>query len=86
VITGALSIIYMVAWLLGIGQVRGFTTLALLQLFAISMNAMFLGIMGEYLGRIFDNVRGHPLAVVEKTFESGRETISLPHMTKRAHL
>jgi dolichol-phosphate mannosyltransferase len=69
----------MAAWLLQIGsEVRGFTTLVMLQLFAISMNAMFLGIMGEYIGRIFNNVRGHPLAVVEKVIEKGVETAYSP--------
>lgn len=78
-ITGVLSIFYLTAWLLKIGpQIRGFTTLVLLQLFAISMNAMFLGIMGEYVGRIFNNVRGHPLAIVEKVIEKGVETASSP--------
>jgi glycosyltransferase involved in cell wall biosynthesis len=78
-VTGVLSIFYLAAWLLQIGsEVRGFTTLVMLQLFAISMNAMFLGIMGEYIGRIFNNVRGHPLAVVEKVIEKGVETAYSP--------
>src|SRR5262249_52107956 len=76
-VTGILAIFYLAAWLLQIGsEIRGFTTVVLLLLFAISMNAMFLGILGEYIGRIFNNVRGHPLAVVEKTIENGVETSS----------
>lgn len=74
IVTGIHSAIYLVSWLLQIGPAfRGFTTLVLLQLFAVSMNAMFLGILGEYVGRIFDNVRGQPLAVIEKSFEKGSE-------------
>ena len=74
-ITAVLGMLYLVKWLFKIGgEARGFTTLVLLQLFAISMNAMFLGIMGEYIGRIFTNVRGHPIAIVEKTIENGVET------------
>jgi dolichol-phosphate mannosyltransferase len=77
VITGVLCLLYAAAWLLQIGpQVRGFTTLALLQLFSISLNATFLGIIGEYIGRIFDNVRGHPIAIVEKVIEKGVEVDS----------
>jgi dolichol-phosphate mannosyltransferase len=76
-VTGGLAIFYLGAWLLQIGpELRGFTTLVLLQLFAISMNAMLLGIMGEYIGRIFNNVRGYPLAIVEKAIEKGVETAS----------
>jgi hypothetical protein len=37
---------------------------------------MFLGIIGEYIGRIFDNVRGHPIAIVEKVIEKGVEVDS----------
>lgn len=77
--TAVLSVFYMAAWLFQFGsEARGFTTLVLLQLFAISMNAMFLGIMGEYIGRIFNNVRGHPIAIVEKSVEKGVETSYSP--------
>jgi dolichol-phosphate mannosyltransferase len=75
VIMSLLCIVYIGVWIFGVGnELRGFTTLVLLQLFAITMNAIFLGIVGEYIARIFDNVRGHPLAVVEKSIEAGVET------------
>jgi polyisoprenyl-phosphate glycosyltransferase len=75
--TAALSIVYFASWLFGIGvESRGFTTLVLLQLFAITMNAFFLGVLGEYVGRIFNNVRGHAIAVVERRIENGVES---PH-------
>jgi dolichol-phosphate mannosyltransferase len=78
-VTGVLAIIYFGMWLLQTGrEVRGFTTLVLLQLFAISMNALLLGIMGEYISRIFDNVRGHPFAIIEKAIEKGAETAYPP--------
>jgi dolichol-phosphate mannosyltransferase len=78
-LTGALSIAYVGSWLFGISsEARGFTTVVLLQLFAISMNALFLGVMGEYIGRIFNNVRGHPVGIVEKKIESGVESPYLP--------
>jgi dolichol-phosphate mannosyltransferase len=79
VVSIVLGIVYMGAWLLKIEpEIRGFTTLVLLQLFAISMNAIFLGIMGEYLGRVFNNVRGHPIAIIEKSIENGVETAYSP--------
>jgi dolichol-phosphate mannosyltransferase len=82
-VTGVLSIAYLVAWLFEIGTtVRGFTTIVLLQLFAIALNALFLGIMGEYIGRIFNNIRGHPIGIVEKKIESGVESPYLSHETK----
>lgn len=50
----------------GIDWPRGFTTLAVLTLFGISVNALFLGIIGEYLGRIYQQVKKRPLVVVEE--------------------
>ena len=74
-ISALLFVWYGVGWLLGIGPIpKGFTTLALLQLFAIGMNAFLLGVMGEYVARIFENVRGPGGAIVERTIEFGLET------------
>ncbi len=78
-LTGVLSIVYFSTWFFAIGkEARGFTTLVLLQLFAIAMNAVFLGIIGEYIGRIFNNVRGHPIGVIEKKIENGVELVARP--------
>jgi polyisoprenyl-phosphate glycosyltransferase len=46
----------------------GFATLAILQLLTIGLNAVFIGIVGEYVGRIYDQIRVRPLTVVERTF------------------
>ena len=43
-----------------------FATLAVLQLMGLSLNAMFLGIIGEYLGRVYQQVKRKPLTVVER--------------------
>jgi glycosyltransferase involved in cell wall biosynthesis len=43
----------------------GFTTLAALILMSISINAMLLGIIGEYLGRMYRQVRESPLTIIE---------------------
>ncbi len=45
----------------------GFTTTAVLILFGISLNSIFLGIMGEYIGRIYIQMRRRPLTIMEKT-------------------
>jgi hypothetical protein len=46
---------------------RGFTTTTVLILTGICLNALLLGVIGEYLGRIYIQVKGHPLVVIEKT-------------------
>jgi dolichol-phosphate mannosyltransferase len=47
----------------------GFMTTVILQLLTIAINALFLGIMGEYIGRTYNNVRGLPLTIVERRIE-----------------
>lgn len=47
----------------------GFTTLALFSLFGISLNALLLGIIGEYLGRIYKQVKKGPLTLIESSLE-----------------
>jgi dolichol-phosphate mannosyltransferase len=49
----------------------GFATTTILILFGISMNAIFLGIIGEYLARIYDIMRRRPLAVIEEAINIG---------------
>jgi len=44
---------------------RGFTTLAILVLLQTGLIAAFLGIIGEYIGRIFSNVRNSPIVIIE---------------------
>ncbi len=50
---------------LGSDWPSGFTTTAILLLFGISLNAIFLGIIGEYVGRIYVQLRRRPTVVVE---------------------
>jgi dolichol-phosphate mannosyltransferase len=65
-----IGLIYAVLWLFGIGQRSpGFTTLVILQLITLGVNAAVAGLIGEYLGRVFDNVRGHPMSIVERAIE-----------------
>lgn len=53
--------------LLGSDWPPGFATLAALILLGISVNAMLLGIIGEYLGRMYQQMRNQPLSIVEQT-------------------
>jgi polyisoprenyl-phosphate glycosyltransferase len=45
----------------------GFATTTVLILFGISLNALFLGIIGEYIARIHIQVRRRPSVIIEKT-------------------
>ena len=44
----------------------GFATLAALGLASISVNAMLLGIIGEYLGRMYQQMKKQPLTIIEE--------------------
>jgi len=50
--------------------VSGFTTVILLQLVIGSLFLVSLGIMGEYLARIYEETKGRPRYIVDKIIES----------------
>lgn len=50
-------------WLYG-NAVSGWTTIVTALLFFAGINLLSLGVVGEYVGRIFDEVKGRPLYVV----------------------
>lgn len=48
----------------------GFTTLVALILFGTGLNAMLLGVIGEYLARIYRQMRKEPVSIVERTIDN----------------
>lgn len=70
-----LSTIYFIAFVMGANDApAGFTTLALLMLASIGLNALFIGIIGEYVGRIYETTRRHSMAIVDIAIENGVES------------
>lgn len=47
----------------------GFTTITILLLFIISLNALFFGIIGEYLARMYKQVLSRPITIIEHSTE-----------------
>ena len=45
----------------------GFTTTTTLILLLLSLNALFLGIIGEYLGRIYQQIKRRSISIIEKS-------------------
>jgi glycosyltransferase involved in cell wall biosynthesis len=62
----------------------GFATLVILVLFGISLNAIFLGIIGEYMSRIYQQVRFRPLVTVEATANIGASPDDAVHRDRSA--
>jgi len=51
----------------------GQATTLIMVLFIGGIQLIFLGIIGEYLGRIYDEVRGRPLYIVRRVLGDGEE-------------
>jgi dolichol-phosphate mannosyltransferase len=69
---GAVTFVVFFGYLIGrifFGQdwPAGFATTTVLLLMSIMLNAMFLGVIGEYLGRVFMQTKRRPLPIVEAT-------------------
>ena len=62
-----LSLIYFIGKLIYIPLWdSGFATTTILILIAIGLNGFFLGIIGEYIGRIYKQVKDSPLTIIEE--------------------
>jgi dolichol-phosphate mannosyltransferase len=70
--TGVVALLGGIGYLVGrfwLGQdwPAGFATLAFLVLTSLSVNAIFLGLIGEYLSRIYVQLKGRPLTIIEES-------------------
>ena len=52
---------------------QGFTALLLVITFVSGVLLFFLGIIGEYIGRIYEEVKGRPLYIVDRVVGHDRE-------------
>ena len=52
---------------------RGFTALMLVVIFLSGLQLVFLGVMGEYLGRVYEEVKGRPLYIVDRVIGQRRQ-------------
>jgi dolichol-phosphate mannosyltransferase len=60
-----LTIFYFIHSLLFEKKVPGFTTQTLLILFSIAFNSIFLGIIGEYVGRLYRQVKKNDIFIIK---------------------
>lgn len=77
--TFILTLVYLLGrWLFGQQWPAGFATTTMLLLLGITLNAIFLGIIGEYLGRIFMQAKGRPTPIIEVEINGGARSHLLP--------
>lgn len=83
IVIGAVTFIILFGYLIGklvFGQdwPAGFATTTVLLLMSMTLNALFFGIMGEYLGRVFVASRGRLDPIIEVSINCEK------HLTKEA--
>jgi glycosyltransferase involved in cell wall biosynthesis len=64
--------------------VQGWTSLVLLIAFLSGMLLLFLGIIGEYVGRIYEEVKGRPLYLLARRIRAGQPEPGQPDLIASA--
>jgi dolichol-phosphate mannosyltransferase len=82
-IVGAVTFLLLIGYLggrllFGADWPAGFATTTLLLLLSITLNAMCFGILGEYVGRMFQQTKRRPLPIVEQEINSAAAAPSAP--------
>jgi len=72
-LSSSYALVLVVQRILGINVVRGFTTPTVAILFLGGLNLLGLGLIGEYIARIYDEVKARPIAVVRDEIRSAGE-------------
>jgi len=65
------ALYFLIARSFGADWPEGWASLSVLVLFSIGLNALLLGIIGEYIGRIFKNVKPMPLVIIDDVIDHG---------------
>lgn len=66
-------IIYLASYFIKHNTPQGFTTITILILFFSSIQLLSLAIIGEYLGRIFEEVKQRPKYIVKEIIKNNKE-------------
>jgi dolichol-phosphate mannosyltransferase len=77
------STLYVGYWAFGSLHERlpGFTTLVVMMLFLNGMQFLLIGILGEYIGQIFTEVKQRPVFVVDRTINLAPDVVSTAAQT-----
>lgn len=81
-----MACIYLGTWLFSDSTPRGFATLAILVLFNIGFISLFLGIIGEYIIRIVEQLTHGPISVIEASVNMDPDIIRERTQVLAVHL
>ncbi|BDA82950.1 putative glycosyltransferase YkcC [Aureimonas sp. SA4125] len=71
-VTSCFILFYLAGFLLfGQAWPRGFATTTMLLLLSMTLNALFLGVLGEYIGRLFMQSKRRPIVLFEEVLNEG---------------
>jgi hypothetical protein len=65
-----------VDYLINGNKVSGWTTIVVTMMFFFGMQMLFTGIIGEYIGRIFEEVKQRPVYVVKRELGHGLQDVA----------
>jgi len=66
------AVFYFIYYFVMRPQAPGFTTIILCMLFLAGVQLLFLGVLGAYIGRIFDEVKRRPISIVEEFYPANQ--------------
>jgi dolichol-phosphate mannosyltransferase len=85
--TFVLSLFYLVSALLfRASWPPGFATTTVLILLGMSLNAIFMGVLGEYVSRIYQQVRRRPMTLIERTVNVGERREQPPQSSAETRI
>jgi dolichol-phosphate mannosyltransferase len=75
-LTGVALVVYMVLFFVTPGSPRGFQTLLVAVLFLGAVQLLSLSIIGAYVAKIFEEVKGRPRYVIDKVMHRSRPAVN----------
>lgn len=73
IVSVLLAVYFVIQKLFLMKVVPGWTSIVVIMLFLLGMNFIFIGIIGEYLGRIYIETKGRPKYVIKHIYSKERD-------------
>lgn len=80
-----LGLWYIVQKLAGVDLTPGLSTTVLIVTFFSGVQLLCLGLMGEYIGRIYDEVKKRPMFIIDKIISNQADKASLQPLESASH-